>query len=105
MVRFGFELSIFSSLRMGLLRIGFELGQVISGVGYFSSCYNLGFVQLWISLLWVFGSKSVHPISSVDSAKNPGRSIGVSGLGLVLQFLLSIEIAATAHSTLLSSTK
>ena len=39
-VRFGFELSIFDSLRVGLLWNGFELGRVISGVSHFSSCYN-----------------------------------------------------------------
>jgi len=50
MVRFGFELSIFGLLRVGSLRIGFEFGQVISGVDHLSSCYNSGFVRLWIGL-------------------------------------------------------
>ena len=86
-VRLGFGLSIFDSLRVESLWIGFELGRVISGVGYFRSCYNSGFVRFWIGLLQVFGSKSVHPISDVGSGMDQGRSVWVSGLGSVLSGL------------------
>jgi len=79
MVRVGFGLSIFGSLRFG-----FELGRVISGVRNFGSRYNSGFIQLRIGLLRVFGSKSVHPISGVSSGMDPGRSVRVSGFGSVL---------------------
>ena len=56
-VRFRFEVSIFCSLQVDSLQIGFKLARVISDVGHFSSCYNSGFVRLWISLLRVFGPK------------------------------------------------
>ena len=83
MVRVGFWLSIFGSLRFGSLRFRFELGWVISGVGDFGLCYNSGFVRLWIGLLLVFGSKSVHPISGDGSGMGPGHLVRVSGLGSV----------------------
>jgi len=78
-VRVGFGLSIFESLRFG-----FELGRVISGVGDFGSHYNSGFARLRIGLLRVFGSKSVHPISDVGSGMDLDRSVRLSGLGSVL---------------------
>jgi len=71
MARFEFGVSIFNSLWVRSLHIGFELGRVISSVGYFNSCYHLSFVWLWIGLLRVFGSKFVHPISGVVQVCNP----------------------------------
>ena len=44
MVRFGFELSIFSSLRVGSLWIGFELGWVISGHATIRVLFGSGLV-------------------------------------------------------------
>jgi len=82
MVQVEFGLSTFGSLRFG-----FELGRVISGMGNFGSGNNLGFVRLWIGLLRVFGSKSVHPISGVGSGTDPGRSVRVSDFGSVLSGL------------------
>jgi len=67
----------------------FELGRVISGVGYFSSCHNSSFVQLWISSLRVSGSKSIHPILGVSSCRDSGRPAQVSSLGSVLPSLIS----------------
>jgi len=78
MIRFGFVLSIFGSLRVGSLWIGFELGGVISGVGHFNSCYNSGW--LWIGLLRVFGSKSVHPILGVGLGMDLDCLVWVSSL-------------------------
>ena len=70
---------------------GFELGQVISGAGHFGSYYKSGFIRFWISLLQVFRSKSVHPISGVSSGMDPGRSVLVSGLGSVLSGLTRVD--------------
>ena len=75
----GFGLSIFGSLR-----VGFTLGRVISGVGHFGCGSISGFVRLSIDLRWVFGSKSVQPISGVGSGMDPGQSVRVSGFGSVL---------------------
>ena len=88
-VRVAFGLSIFGLLQFGSLRFGFELGRVISGVGNVGSCYNSGLVRLWIGLLWVFRSKSVHPISGVGSGMDPGHSVRVSGLGSQVSFARS----------------
>ena len=76
--------------------IAFELGQVISGVGHFESCYNSGFVQFWIGLLLVFGSKSVHSISGVGSDKDfgsfdSGFESVLTSLHLVVKGFTSIE--------------
>ena len=84
MVCVGFGSSTFGSLRFESLWFGFELGRVVSGVDNFELGYNSGFVRLWIVLLRVFGSKSVHPISGVGSGMDPGRSVRVLGLGSVL---------------------
>ena len=53
-------------------------------MSHFSSCYNTGFVRLWIGLLHVFGSKSVHTIFGISSGIDPGRSVQISGLGSYL---------------------
>ena len=87
----GFGLSIFGSLRVGSLRIGYELGRVISGVGHFGCRLISGFVRLWIGLYRVFRSKSVQPISGVGSGINQGQSVQVSDLGSVLPGLLLVQ--------------
>ena len=79
MVQVGFGLSIFSSLQVRSQRSGFELGQVILGVGHFGCGSISGFVRLWIGLCQVFGSKSVQPISGVGSGMDQGQSVRVSG--------------------------
>ena len=89
-------------VRFGSLRFGFELSRVTSGVGNFGSRYNSGFVRLQIGLLWVFGSKSVHPISGVGSGMDPDRSVRVSGLGSVLPGLL-LGVFIMPNYTLLPS--
>ena len=99
-----FGLSIFESLRFG-----FELGRVILDVGNFGSCYNSGFVRLWIDLLRVFGSKWVHPISGVSSRMDPCRSVRDSGLesvlsGLVLALLGFMDFDGSSSSAFLSTT-
>ena len=91
MVRFGFGLSTFGSHRFRLFRFRFELGRVNWGVGNFRSGYNSGFVRLWISLLRVFRSKSVHPISGVGSGMDPGCSVRVWGLGSIFPGLTVIN--------------
>ena len=78
-VQVGFGLSIF-----GPLRFGFKLDRVTSGVGNCGLRYNSSFIQLRIGLLWVFGSKSVHPISGVGSGMDMDCSVRVSDLGSVL---------------------
>ena len=94
---FGFGLSIFGSLRVGSPQIGFELGWVISSVGHCRSSYSSGFIRFWISLLRVFGSKSVHPISGVSSGIDPDCSVRVLGLGSVLPSLQVRKIIGTKH--------
>jgi len=88
----GFGLSIFSSLQIGSLWIGFKLGRIILDAGHFNSYYNSGFVWLWINLLRMFGSKSVQPISGVGSGMDSGQSVRVSDLGLVLPGLLASNV-------------